>query len=130
MEFFRNSISSESELYTRIRDYEKDSKVKSQIENFWKKYEPYAPQEYLEKIHSEGNFYQKWWEMFLGVGLLNLNISITTSPKDVGPDFKIILPSQVLWIEAVAPNVGDGVDAIPEFINGLINYLKMSFFYV
>jgi len=114
MSFFRDSIQNESKLYGRIRDYENDFSVKSQIESYWIEYKPYAPQNFLDKVQIDENFHQRWWEMFLGVGLLNLNFNIKTSHIEKGPDFKIVLPLQIIWIEAVAPNVGDGKDAVPE----------------
>lgn len=127
MNFFRETVPNESKLYARIRDYEKDFSVKAQIENFWKKYEPYAPQKFLDKVQNNGNFHQRWWEMFLGVGLLNLEFEIRTSPEDEGPDFGIILSSQTVWIEAVAPKIGKGYDAVPELLEGFHNLPEKEF---
>lgn len=127
MSFFRDSIPNESKLYARIRDYEKDSSVKSQIENFWKKFESHAFPKYLEKVQSDRNFHQRWWEMFLGVGLLNLNCNINTSPIEKGPDFLISLTSQNIWIEAVAPNIGNSSDAVPELLEGVHNLPEVEF---
>lgn len=127
MSFFRDSIHNESKLYARIRDFEKDLLVKSQIESFWERYEPYAPQNFLVKIQSDGKFHQRWWEMFLGVGFLNLNLNIETSQLEKGPDFKIDLTSQIIWIEAVAPNVGAGNDAVPELAYGVHNLPENEF---
>lgn len=127
MNLFRNSIRNESKLYARIRDYEKDSSVKNQIEKFWKKFETYAPPKYLEKLQSEGNFHQRWWEMFLGVGLLNLNFKIETSSREEVPDFLINSNSQKIWIEAVAPNIGSNNDALPEFLEGVHKLPEVEF---
>ena len=127
MRFFKDSIQKESKLYARIRDYEKDSQVKFQIENFWKKFEPYAPLKYLKKIQNDGDFHQRWWEMFLGVGLLNINCKIKTSQKEKGPDFEIDLTSQNIWIEAVAPNIGNSFDALPKLLEGVHKLPEVEF---
>ena len=119
MSFFRESVLTESKLYARIRDYEKDALVKFQIESYWKKYKSYAPQNYLDKVQSNEYFHQRWWEMFLGVGLLNLNLNIKTSTNDRGPDFEINLPSQTIWLEAVAPKIGEGDGVVPELLGGV-----------
>lgn len=122
MIFFRKSVKNESKLYARIRDYKGDFLVKSQIENMWEKYESLAPQKFLDKIQNNQSFHQRWWEMFLAIGLLNLNFKIITSPTDKGPDFKINLPSQIMNIEAVAPNIGNTDEAVPELLNGVHNF--------
>lgn len=127
MKFFKDSILNESKLYARIRDYEKDSSVKSQIENYWRKFEQYAPQKFLENIQNETNFHQRWWEMFLGVGLLNVNCDIRTSSIEKGPDFLISLTSQNIWIEAVAPNIGNNNDAVPELFEGIHKLPEVEF---
>jgi hypothetical protein len=127
MKFFKDSIKNESKLYARIRDYEKDFSIKSQIESFWNKYEPYAPHNFLETIQMERNFHQRWWEMFLGVGLLNLNFKIQTSNIERGPDFKFVLPSKIIWVEAVAPNIGEGEDALPKLQYGVEKLPEKAF---
>lgn len=127
MKFFRDSVPNESKLYASIRDYEKYSSVKSQIEKFWKKYEIYAPHKFLEIVQSDMNFHQRWWEMFLGVGLLTLNCNIITSKKEKGPDFLINNTSSNIWIEAVAPNIGNGNDALPELLEGVHKLPEVEF---
>ena len=127
MSFFREKSSKEDTLYARIRDYESYASVKSQIETFWKQCESYAPKSFLKNIQLEENFHQRWWEMYLGIGLINLNFDIKTSPKDEGPDFQIILPNQTIWIEAVAPKPGVTEEALPEIFEGVHDLPEKQF---
>ncbi len=127
MNFFREKSSEESKLYARIRDYYRYASVKSQIETFWEQYKPYAPTGFLKIIQLEDNFHQRWWEMYLGVGFLNLNFKIITSPNDKGPDYRMVLPKQTIWIEAVAPKSGKTDQALPDILEGVHDLPEKQF---
>jgi hypothetical protein len=115
--FFLPRSATEHLLYAQIRDDLRRDKSKAQIESFWGKYRIHAPNRFLRE--AQVDFYQRWWEMFLSVGLLNLNFEISTDKKDRGPDIKVILPNnKVVWIEAIAPNIGKNKDALPPIKNG------------
>lgn len=114
--FFLPKSSAEHFLYGQIRDDLRRHKSKTQIESFWGKYRKHKSRNFLRE--AQVNFYQRWWEMFLAVGLLNLNFDIKTDKDDKGPDIKVILPSnKVVWIEAVAPNIGRTDDSVPPIMD-------------
>jgi hypothetical protein len=105
------------DLYSRLRDDPVGSDLKDKIEYLWKEYKPFASKRFL--IEAQINFHQRWWEMYLTVGLLhvfmNSGINIETSNRDRGPDIRINHPDGlVVWIEAIAPDPGNGDDRIPE----------------
>ena len=92
---------------------------KKKIEILWREYEPFAPNNFLKE--AQKNFHQRWWEMYLTVGLLRLSntsgFEVGTSKFDKGPDVKITYADgKCIWIEAVAPETGDRgkIDSVPE----------------
>lgn len=115
MAFFKESNKNGSNLYSRIRDHE--SSLKKRLEEYWKKFEPYSDKDFLDGI--EENFHQKWWEMYLGIGLLNLKLNLNPSRQVIGPDFEINLTDKNVWIEAVAPKIGTGNNALPKLLEGV-----------
>ncbi|MEX1136828.1 MAG: hypothetical protein WEB89_07990 [Balneolales bacterium] len=123
MSLFKEKNSAGSELYARIRDHE--SSLKKLFEEFWQRYEPYSDQGFQERLQNQ--FHQRWWEMYLGIGLLNLNLNLNPSRKEKGPDFEIKLSDKTLWIEAVAPNLGNGDNSLPEMLEGVHNLPEKEF---
>ena len=122
--FFQKSIKDEHKIYARIRDtYNSRREI---IEKLWNIYQPYAPKDFLN--NAQRDFYQRWWEMYCGVGLLNLDIPIQTDKNDKGPDFKIKNGDKTIWIEACAPNPGESAECLPEFNKNVdLNELEKKF---
>lgn len=115
-------INFQNDLYRRLRDDPEGADSKEKIELLWKewkKYEPLIPENFLKE--AQKHFHQRWWEMYLTVGLLHLfsipGFKVETSKKDKGPDVKITYADgKCIWIEAVAPEPGDKrkKDSVPE----------------
>ena len=131
--FFQKSKNNEDQLYSQIRDCSERAEIKKQIECFWKKYRKYAPvseQHFLSIIQKKGSFKQRWWEMALSVGLLNIGIEIQKKKKEEGPDILIdnhIKDSAKIYIEAVAPKEGKTEDKLPEMKLGVHNLPDREF---
>ncbi|MBT9175585.1 MAG: hypothetical protein DDT22_01265 [candidate division WS2 bacterium] len=124
--FFLPKAADENFLYVQIRDDSRRHKSKTQIESLWKKYKGHESRNFLRE--TQVNFYQRWWEMFLTVGLLNLSFDIKTERADKGPDIKVTLPNnEIIWIEAVAPNLGTGKDALPPLKFGVSDLPEREF---
>lgn len=107
----------EDDLYRRLRDDSWYADNKKHIECLWKEFESLAPKTFLRE--AQIYFHQRWWEMYLTVGMLHLSGSsgfkVETSKHDKGPDIRIILSDETrIGIEAVAPNPGSGNDRVPE----------------
>jgi hypothetical protein len=114
---FQPSRRGEDELYGRVRDHERAVPNREQLDRMWLQYQSYAPRGFRKKLQFE--FCQRWWEMYLTVGLCRLGFPIATSPHDDGPDLLIEFGSSKVWIEAVAPTRGMTSDAVPEpVVNG------------
>ena len=94
-----------------------------QLEEMWCEFRDFAPKGFRRKFQVE--FHQRWWEMYLTLGLLHLGVNIKTSPADEGPDLCVDINGKRLWIEAVAPRVGTTSDRVPEpTVNGVSDYPK------
>jgi len=125
--FFQKSKDNEDWLYSQIRDCSERAEIKKQIECFWKKYREYVPvseQHFLSIIQEKGSFKQRWWEMILSIGLLNIGIEIQKKKTEEGPDILIDNPIKVspkIYIEAIAPKEGETEDKLPEMKPGVHN---------
>ena len=113
----REKRSGEHELYVRLRDSFDTHAVERWkfIHGLWSEYEPYAPKGFSKKLQIE--FHQRWWEMYLTVGLLRLGFAAKQNKKDAGPDVIFDMDELQVVIEAVAPRVGRGNDRVPDPIH-------------
>ena len=114
--FFLNKTENEDGLYAQIRDCSERAEIKKQIECLWEKYRKYAPvseQHFLSEIQKKDQFKQRWWEMILGVGLLNIGMKIRKKSNEKGPDIIIEKPPKT-YIEAIAPKMGETKDKLPK----------------
>jgi len=123
--FFQKSKNNEDCFYSQIRDCSERINAKKQIEFFWKRYKKYAPESeehFLSVAQEKGNFKQRWWEMVLSVGLLNIGLKIQKKKIEEGPDILIDNPIENLpkiYIEAIAPKEGETEDKLPEMKFGV-----------
>ncbi|MBU7583504.1 MAG: hypothetical protein KAF91_11445 [Nostoc sp. TH1S01] len=102
--------------YRIIRDQPKYLDDKKFIEEMWLSYEQYADTNFLEQ--SKIDFNQRIWEMYLACSLIFQGLSIDS--KDEGPDILIDTGELKIWIEAVAPKPGQGVDAVSQMEFGVL----------
>lgn len=113
---FRPPKSGESKLYTRTRDWSDPHSLefKNQLEEMVKDCQK---QGLLFKGYTKclpSQLHQRWWEMYLMLGLHYLGFAIRTSPKNKGPDLLVEVKNIKIWVEAIAPNCGNGPDQVPE----------------
>lgn len=124
--FFLPKAANENFLYGQIRDDSKHHKSKTQIESIWGIYKGRESRNFIRE--AQVNFYQRWWEMYLAVGLLNLNFDIETDKDDKGSDIKVILPNKkIVWIEAIAPKIGETKGAVPHIKKGVSDLPEREF---
>ncbi|MBD2487629.1 hypothetical protein [Aulosira sp. FACHB-615] len=102
--------------YSIIRDQPQYLDDKKFIEEMWLSYEQYADTNFLEQ--SKIDFNQRIWEMYLACSLIFQGLSIDS--KDEGPDILIDTGELKIWIEAVAPKPGQGVDAVSQMEFGVL----------
>lgn len=116
----------EDDLYGRIRDDPRGEEHRTQLEAMWGEYQDRAPKGFRRKLQCA--FHQRWWEMCLAVGLLNIGHNIQTSKRDYGPDFRLSPGSnRTIWLEAVAPGPGITGQALPELSEGVFDLPEEQF---
>lgn len=108
---FQPTSPREHELYARIRDHGREALDRQRLEQWWLEYREYAPKSFPKKLQIE--FHQRWWEMYLTIGLHRLGLPVSTPSQDKGPDVLLTFGSSRVWIEAVAPTPGMTSDAVP-----------------
>jgi hypothetical protein len=116
----------EHKLYREIRDCRQRNNTRNQMQRFWAIYKDYAPKNFLDHLQYEVYFKHRWWEMFLGVGLIDLGFKIETSDKDYGPDFVINNPTSSINIEAIAPKMGNSCDQLPNMQFGVTDLVPIK----
>ncbi len=95
-------------------------KCRDFVEFLWKNYAAFADKNFL--TDARHHFHQRFWEMYLSVTFMQRGYEVTKTP-DESPDICIQLGERKLWIEAVAPGPGTGVDKIPEPEHGKVNWV-------
>ena len=99
--------------YEYVRDDLRAKEHKVFIESLWGKYQNLADTHFLSDACN--HFQERFWEMYLGVTLLEKGYGLNADLfKD--PEFYFSLNDKKVWVEAVAPGLGEGVDAVPELV--------------
>jgi len=110
----------EHRLYERLRDgSDPHSAERREFFNaWWHEYAVFAPKGFRKKLQIE--FHQRWWEMYLFVGLLHLGLTPKGSRTDTGPDVTLDIGGQQVFIEATAPSVGQASDRVPDPVQNAV----------
>ncbi|HEY3489830.1 MAG TPA: hypothetical protein VGK27_06890 [Candidatus Deferrimicrobiaceae bacterium] len=101
--------------YLNIQRSEFLRPVKINIERLWEIYQPYADRHFREDACK--HFLQRYWEMYLAVALIDSGFTLF-KPSDEGPEFFIEIDGRRVWVEAIAPEGGEGPDRVSEFPPG------------
>lgn len=113
---FDRNASGNDPAYTALRDREDLKPYRDEVELLWTKFEPYSDRQFHREIRD--NFVSRYWEMYLGCSLLEQGKKLKKKPAK-GPDLAVDMEDgRTCWIEAVAPEVGSGNDAVPEIGKG------------
>jgi len=110
-------------LYARLRDWSDphSAERREYFRALWEQYEPFAPRGFAKKLQIE--FHQRWWEMYLTVGMLHLGFKPKPSKSDQGPDLSLYVNGGIVFVEATAPSTGTKSDRVPEIIhNGVSDF--------
>lgn len=101
--------------YLHTRDEPSLADAKQLTERLWKTYEPYADNHFREDARS--HFLQRFWEMYLACSLLDRGLELQRF-GGAGPEFYFYADGTRVWVEAVAPGPGEGLDRVPEIRSG------------
>jgi hypothetical protein len=114
---FSGDLKVTDQVFETIKSFDHPSakRDKAFLEELWQQYRLYADTKFRTQIRE--SFQQSFWEMYLGVTLLENEHTIES--KDSGPDFKIAnFKGKTIWIEATAPNRGVTEHKVPELNYG------------
>jgi len=109
-----------------------DVNVVAWFESHWNRYAPFADRDFAHRLNdafirlAAGEpgelrrtsalhcFQRLFWEMYLGVGLLDRHLPLVprVNRDESGPDFLVDAASGAFWIEAIAPDGGIGPDRV------------------
>lgn len=88
------------------------------LEAMWERYAPYADTDFVEGFAREPD--ARFWEMFVGCALLDAGKTLLLAadrPPGGWPDICVVEDDRRIWIEAIAPGLGDSEqDRIPELV--------------
>lgn len=107
--FFESGPASDP-AYEAVRDSVYLINTKSFVEQLWADYWPPSDPHFLRE--SKIQFHQRTWELYLWHVLkLHGHAPQKFGPK--GPDMWFQVDSRKVWVEAIAPQAGNGQDAVP-----------------
>jgi hypothetical protein len=88
--------------------------ARQRCEEMWRLFQPLADPNFLERLPFE--FHQRWFEMYLGAGLVSAGLDVSAPTPGRGPDFEIRADGRRVYVEAVCATAGDPLheDAVPE----------------
>lgn len=118
---FNPSIQDADKKYLLIRDDPRFINEKNFMEESWISLYKYLDPGFEIEIAIKNKFHQRFWELYLGLTLQNLNLELIPKKRQEGPDFCILLDGKNLWIEATTADVGRGEDKVPEPILDEVN---------
>ena len=108
---------------SRYKDFRDHQETRAWVEALWSRFWPYAESNFRTK--AKNHFHPQFWEMYLGVALLERGFQLQRVPKKSGgPDFYFIHGNRKIWVEAVAPEAGTGTDHVPEIPCGTVQVVR------
>lgn len=96
--------------YRNARDLPHNQAVKDFVELLWARFQPSQDPNFLSDARH--HFLQRFWEMYLFVSLQERGLS-PKKGEALGPDFYLEVEGRRYWIEAIAPDAGDGANRVP-----------------
>ena len=110
-DLFDPSLPSPDTNYVALRDNERFSQLRAICEDMWRSFAQYSDPEFPRQFAT--HLHPRFWELYLGHQLLNLGFKLVPKASSFGPDFHVLLGDRSVWIEAAAPDEGQGDDAVP-----------------
>ena len=91
----------------------------------WRLFQSLADPNFLERLPFE--FHQRWFEIYLGAGLVSAGLDVSAPTPGRGPDFEIRADGRRVYVEAVCATAGDPLheDAVAEPSTSVMWYSSM-----
>lgn len=110
-DLFDIEFASTQASYLALRDDPGNVELRDYCSGLWKKFAPYADQDFTQQFALHPH--RRFWEMYIGVALLERGFDLQPRKSLDGPDLHLILDDKDVWIEATAPGEGVGEDSVP-----------------
>lgn len=114
MLFTNDPSLTEDYQYSYIRDDAELAPVKAFIEGMWQEAAPFLDREFPREFRTR--FRDRYWELYLAAAFLHRGYQLV--PREAcskaRPDLCLVIHGEQVWVEAVVPSGGDGLDAVRE----------------
>lgn len=97
--------------YRHVRDLPHCQPYRELVEALWARYQPSQDPNFLTDARQ--HFLQRFWEMYLFVTLQDQGMN-PQKGQALGPDFYLEIDGRRYWVEAIAPDAGEGEDRVPD----------------
>ena len=101
-------------LNLRIGRHRREREMAEALEALYQQFSPYADPDFVSAFARDPE--ARFWEMWLGCALLEGGKTLLPTVDrrgDGGPDICVLENDKRMWIEAIAPGLGEGDDGIP-----------------
>lgn len=99
-------------VFNDIRSRDDLDKVRKMIDHMYRSVSHLLDLNYPQELGC--NFYSRYWELYIGYKMMKLGLQLVNRNDSTGPDFCVDMDGVKVWVEAVVPKMGCGVDAVPE----------------
>jgi hypothetical protein len=110
-DLFDFEITQASPDFVALRDDPHNAQMKKLAQEMWRAFSVWADPTFPQQFACNGH--SRFWEMYLGICLIERNFQIVRKQSSHGPDLHITIDGINLWIEATAPEESVGIDAVP-----------------
>jgi type I restriction enzyme S subunit len=98
--------------YLRLRDDPRFEDRRQQSDLLWQSFMPYAEPTFKEEFARQPQ--KRYWEMYLGCHVLQIEFRLHPKTDQLGPDLCFDTTEFRVWIELTAVDEGTGADAVPK----------------
>lgn len=107
------NLESSDKRYLALREESSFEEQRQYLQTLWQTYSRYADPGFSDELARQ--FHPRFWEMYLGCALLDTGLEVIPKSVARGPDFHIRMKGLRVWVEAIAPDEGQGEDAVPGY---------------
>jgi hypothetical protein len=108
--------------YKPIRDLPDNKPYRAFVEYLWTRYQPSGDGDAFFLREAKRHFRQRFWEMYLFCSLEDRGLKVHKTTGR-GPDFFLEVAGKKYWVEAIAPEAGNGNDKVPFPVMGVADYV-------
>lgn len=112
---FDPEISGSDKNYLALRDNPKFTDLREYCEFLWSRFCLYADKSF--RFEFANHLHSRFWEMYLANELLDNGLGLIPRNTIMGPDIQLKIGRTSVWIEAIAPEEGEGDDSVPNIFN-------------